>query len=84
MNDILQWFGCVTGITGSLFLALNNKHSGWGFVLFLLSNMFWMAFGISTNAPGLITTQVFFTITSSLGVYKWLIKNASKDSISNS
>ena len=29
--DALQWSGCAAG---SLLLALNTKHSGWGFVLF--------------------------------------------------
>lgn len=71
--DALQWAGCATGVTGALLLALNTKHSGWGFVLFLISNGFWTAFGIQTNAPGLITTQVIFTATSLLGIYRWLV-----------
>lgn len=71
--DALQWAGCATGVTGALLLALNTKHSGWGFVLFLISNGFWTAFGIQTNAPGLITTQIIFTATSLLGIYRWLV-----------
>lgn len=71
--DALQWAGCATGVAGALLLALNTKYSGWGFVLFLISNGVWTAFGIQTNAPGLITTQVFFTATSVLGIYRWLV-----------
>lgn len=71
--DALQWAGCATGVAGASLLALNTKHSGWGFVLFLISNGFWTAFGIQTNAPGLITTQVIFTATSLLGIYRWLV-----------
>lgn len=71
--DALQWAGCATGVAGALLLALNTKYSGWGFVLFLISNGFWTAFGIQTNAPGLITTQVIFTATSVLGIYRWLV-----------
>lgn len=71
--DALQWAGCATGVAGASLLALNTKHSGWGFVLFLISNGFWTAFGIQTNAPGLITTQVIFTATSVLGIYRWLV-----------
>jgi len=44
--DALQWSGCATGEAGALLLALNNKFSGWGGVLFLISNGFLMAFGI--------------------------------------
>jgi nicotinamide riboside transporter PnuC len=70
--DALQWLGCVTGAAGSLLLALNTRYSGWGFVLFLVSNGFWVVFGLETHAPGLITNQIFFTATSLLGIYRWL------------
>ncbi len=73
MIDFLQWAGCITGVAGASLLALNTNHSGWGFVLFLISNGFWMAFGIQTNAPGLIATQAVFTATSLLGSYRWLM-----------
>lgn len=72
MIDILQWLGCITGIAGALLLALNTNKSGWGFVLFLTSNMFWLLFGILTNAPGIVVMQLAFTITSSIGIYRWL------------
>ena len=71
--DALQWAGCATGAAGSLLLALNTKHSGWGFVLFLIFNGFWTAFGIQTHAVGLVTTQVIFKATSVLGIYRWLV-----------
>ena len=32
--DTLQWLGCISGVVGSLLLALHNRHSGWGFVFF--------------------------------------------------
>ena len=73
MIDFLQWAGCITGVAGASLLALNTKNSGWGFVLFLVSNGFWTAFGIQTNAPGLITTQLVFTATSVFGIYRWLV-----------
>lgn len=72
-TDILQWAGCATGVAGALLLALNTKHSGWGFVLFLVSNTLWAAFGVLTNAPGLVATQAIFTVTSLLGICRWLV-----------
>jgi nicotinamide riboside transporter PnuC len=69
--DVLQWLGCITGVAGSLLLSLNLKYSGWGFVFFLESNWFWFAFGIQTNAPGLSTSQLFFTATSLIGICRW-------------
>ena len=69
--DTLQWMGCVTGVIGSLLLATRIKSSGWGFVLFLLSNFFWMGYGAKTNATGLIVMQSIFAITSMIGIYRW-------------
>jgi nicotinamide riboside transporter PnuC len=71
--DALQWAGCATGVAGAFILALNTKHSGWGFVLFLISNGFWMMYGIETKALGLVTSQVVFTLTSLIGIYRWLV-----------
>lgn len=76
---LLQWLGCATGAAGSLLLALNTRQSGWGFVLFLLSNAFWAVYGIETHALGMITNQMFFTATSALGIYRWLFANRKGD-----
>jgi len=69
---ILEWLGCITGVAGAFLLALNNEWSGWGFVVFLISNVFWITYGIITRTPGLITMQVVFTATSILGIYQWM------------
>lgn len=69
----LQWIGGAFGVLGALLLALNNRLSGWGFVSFLPSNVCWIAFGIMTNAPGLIFMQAAFTATGLLGIYRWML-----------
>lgn len=70
---IYEWAGCITGIAGALLLALHSQWSGWGFVFYLTSNAFWIAFGVKKNVRGLIAMQLAFTATSMLGVWKWLI-----------
>lgn len=70
--EILQWLGCITGVAGSLLLALNTRYSGWGFALFLISNVFWAAYGMQTSAFGLLAMQGVFTITSLIGIQRWL------------
>lgn len=73
MIEILEWAGCLTGLCGAALLALNNRYSGWGFVLFLVSNIAWIVFGLSTHATGMVVMQIGFTATSLIGVWKWLI-----------
>jgi hypothetical protein len=73
---VLQWIGCAFGVAGSVALALNKPWSGIGFVLFLISNGFWVFYGILTEAPGLVAMQVVFTITSLLGIWNWMLRPA--------
>jgi len=70
----VQWVGCLVGLAGAFLLATKSKVSGFGFVLFLVSNMFWIAFGLMTDAPGLVVMQIGFSLTSILGVWKWLVE----------
>lgn len=76
--DWLQWVGCVFGLAGSLMLPLNRPWSGWGFVPFLISNVFWGAFAIATQSNGLLVMQVGFVVANVVGVCKWLVPAWSK------
>ena len=49
MIDLIEWAGCITGLLGASLLAMNNRYSGWGFVLFLLSNVAWIVFGLLSH-----------------------------------
>jgi hypothetical protein len=73
MMEILEWTGCATGLCGAAMLALNNRHSGWGFVLFLGSNVAWIIFGLLSHAIGMVVMQIGFTATSLVGIWKWLV-----------
>lgn len=69
-----EWAGCCSGLVGAAVLALNASFSGWGFVLFLLSNMFWIAYGYMTGTKSLVLMQIGFTLTSMMGIWNWIAK----------
>jgi hypothetical protein len=71
---LLQWVGCVLVLAGSLLLAVKGRLSGYAFVLFLVSNAIWAAFGVGTSAPGLVVMQGGCSITSVIGVWQWLLR----------
>lgn len=73
MIDLLQWAGCLTGVLGAALLAARTRLSGWGFVAYLLSNCFWIAYALATAAPGLLVMQCAFMLTSLVGVWRWLL-----------
>ncbi len=81
MIAIFEWIGCMTGLCGATLLALNNRYSGWGFVLFLISNVGWIIYGLLTHATGMVVMQLGFTLTSLIGVWKWLISNQKRSEI---
>jgi nicotinamide riboside transporter PnuC len=68
----LEWLGAITGLLGSGLIACRLDISGYGFVLFLVSNVFLVAYGLKTRAWGLVTMQLGYTATSLLGLYRWL------------
>lgn len=73
VTDALQWVGCAFGLCGASLLAMNNRFSGWGFALFLASNIAWIFFGLLAHATGMVVMQLGFTVTSLIGVWKWLV-----------
>jgi len=73
MEKACEWAGSLTGLVGAGLLALNDPViSGWGFVAFFLSNLFWITVGVRRRMPGLLLMQVGFTGTSVLGLSRWL------------
>lgn len=71
--QVIEWLAALSGIAGSWLLAVNGRRAGWGFLLFLISNGFWLYYGSATGACGLVTQQIFFTASSLFGIYRWLI-----------
>lgn len=68
----IEWIGSILGLIGAALLATNSSISGYGFVAFLLSNFCWAYFGYKTRAFGLLTMQAGFTLTSVVGIVRWL------------
>lgn len=74
MLKIAEWGGAAFGIVGSTMLAMNSVlYSGYGFLVFLLSNLCWLFFGLKSKTWGMVAMQVGFTLTNLVGVYNWLL-----------
>jgi nicotinamide riboside transporter PnuC len=71
--DWLQWAGCITGASGALLIGLRLKPEimRWGFAFFLVSNIFWISYGVGFHVPGLVAQQMVFTLTSMIGIRNW-------------
>lgn len=69
----VSWIGSVTGVAGALALAVNLRWSGIGWLLFLASNFCWMGYALQQRTRSMLLMQSVFTITSLIGVYRWLV-----------
>jgi hypothetical protein len=60
------------GIAGAWLLAIRARWAGWAFVLWLASNLGWMAYGATHGMWGLFAQHAAFSITSAIGIRNWL------------
>jgi len=65
-----QWIACAISLTGSFFLAMSNRTSRWGFVLFMTANLIWIVCATLTTTWALVAMQCGFVVTSGLGIAK--------------
>lgn len=69
----LEWSGAILGMSGSLIMSVNQPWSKWAWAIWLVSNLLLLFYALMRRSYGLITMQVFFTGTSVLGFYRWII-----------
>ncbi len=71
-HPVVEWTGAVSSLVGSLILAQNSSMAGWGFVLFLLSNLLLIYSSVLRRAAPHLCMYLGFTGTSLYGVFNWL------------
>lgn len=69
--DILQWPAMVVTVWAAWLVASQRKFKrNWGFWLFLLSNVLWIAWGWQDGAYALIVLQLFLAALNIRGAMK--------------
>lgn len=69
--DLLQWTACFVALAGAYLVANDSRtHRRLGFVLFLVSNVLWIAWGGMVGAWALVTMQTLFCLTSARGIVR--------------
>lgn len=72
-QTMLEMASAVLGLSGALLLATKCRWAGVAWVLWLASNVGWIAFGWDAGHWWLVAQQVGFSITSAMGVWVWLL-----------
>jgi hypothetical protein len=74
MADSISWIATVATIVAASMTAANlgSRVTGYGFVVFTLGALCWIAVGITTHQPALLWTNVVLTILDIFGIWRWL------------
>lgn len=66
----VELLAAVFGVAGAFLLA-TRVHPAFGFGAFLVSNIGWLAFSATRRHWGLLAQQVFFLVSSLIGLWNW-------------
>jgi hypothetical protein len=74
MTDSISWVATVATIIAASMTAANlgARITGYGFAVFLVGSISWLATGLLTGQPALVWTNVVLTILNVFGVWRWL------------
>lgn len=78
MADIISWVATATTILAACMTAANlgARITGWGFAVFTVGALCWIADGAMTHQPALVWSNVVLTVLDLFGVWRWLGRQA--------
>ncbi|GAA4739560.1 PRC-barrel domain-containing protein [Sphingomonas daechungensis] len=78
MADTISWIATVATIIAASMTAANlgSRVTGYGFCVFLVGSLSWLAAGLMTNQPALTWTNVVLTVLNIFGIWRWLGRQA--------
>ena len=78
MADIISWIATVATIIAAFMTASNLgfRITGYGFCVFLIGSLSWLATGTLTGQPALTWTNAVLTVLNMFGIWRWLGRQA--------
>ncbi len=81
MIDYIPWLATGATIIAALMTASNlgSRITGYGFCVFLVGSLAWMATGFVQGDRALVVTNIILTFTNAFGIWRWLGRQAQVD-----
>jgi hypothetical protein len=78
MEDMIGWVATIATITAALMTASNlgSRITGYGFAVFTVSSLAWLALGLMTDQRALVWTNIVLTGLNLFGIWRWLGRQA--------
>ena len=79
MAETISWVATIATIIAASITAANlgSRITGYGFCVFLVGSLAWLATGLITHQPALMWTNVVLTGLNIFGIWRWLGRQAS-------
>jgi hypothetical protein len=74
MTDAISWIATIATIIAASMTAANlgSRITGYGFCVFLIGSLAWLATGFITHQPALTWTNIVLTLLNIFGIWRWL------------
>ena len=81
MGEIAGWIAPIATMIAAVMTAANlgSRITGWGFVVFSIGSLGWIAVAISSGQNNLLLTNGFLSIVNLVGIWRWLGRRATYD-----
>ena len=78
MDQSLSWIATAATIIAASVTASNlgARITGYGFAIFMIGSIAWLAVGLGTGQPALVWTNAVLTFLNLFGVWRWLGRQA--------
>lgn len=80
MNGPLEWIGAIGAIIAAALIAfdLGRRATGWGFVLFVVVSLVWIASGVSSGMMPIVLQNAILLAINAWGVWQYLLSPTKK------
>lgn len=78
MADIIPWIATAATVIAAFMTAANlgSRVTGFGFAVFLVGSLAWLAHGLMSGEPALTWTNAVLTVLNIFGIWRWLGRQA--------
>jgi hypothetical protein len=78
MDQLASWIATAATIIAACLTASNlgSRITGYGFIVFTIGSIAWLATGALTGQPALVWTNIVMTFLNLFGVWRWLGRQA--------
>lgn len=81
MGEIAGWVAPIATMIAAVMTAANlgSRITGWGFVVFSIGSVAWVAVALSSDQGNLLLSNCFLTLVNLIGIWRWLGRRATYD-----